>query len=100
MYYVYAIQSLKDNRIYVGLSNDYNRRIREHNSGYVKPTKPYRPWTLIYSEECGERKNARLREKYLKSGCGKEFLKQNYSRVPACRQAGRSDSALYSRGIT
>lgn len=77
MYYVYAIKSLIDNRIYVGLSENCDRRICEHNAGYTRSTKSYRPWVLIYKEECGTRVNARAREKYLKSGCGKEFLKSN-----------------------
>ena len=81
MYYVYAIQNQAGNRIYVGLSEDYDRRVREHNLGYVKSTKFYRPWILIYKEPCGSRINARIREKYLKGGCGKEFLKTKYSRV-------------------
>lgn len=75
MYSVYAIRSLKDGRIYVGLSSNINRRISEHNSGYVFSTKDYRPWKLIYKEEVENRKKARIREKYLKSGCGKELLK-------------------------
>ena len=81
MYFVYPIQSLKDNRIYIGLSNDYDRRIHEHNSGYVKSTKAYKPWLLIFKEKCENRQKARRREVYYKSGCGKEFLKQCYSRV-------------------
>lgn len=75
MYFVYAIKSQKDGRIYVGLSSDISRRISEHNSGYVFSTKGFRPWKLIYKEEVINRKEAREREKYLKSGCGKEFLK-------------------------
>ena len=75
MYYVYAIKSLKDDRIYVGLSKNVDQRIVEHNKGYVKSTRGFLPWILIYQEEVGERIEARKREKYLKSGIGKEFLK-------------------------
>ena len=75
IYFVYVIQSKVDNRLYVGLSRDVTRRIKEHNLGYVKPTKGYRPWILAHKEKIGSRKNARIREKYLKSGCGKELLK-------------------------
>ena len=73
--YVYAIQSLKDRRIYVGLSADVEKRVRQHNSGKSKSTKGYVPWRLIYQEELTSRLLAREREKYLKSGTGKEFLK-------------------------
>jgi len=75
MYFVYAVKSQKDGRIYVGLSSNIKRRILEHNSGYVFSTKGFRPWKLIYKEEAKNRKEARKREKYFKSGSGKELLK-------------------------
>jgi putative endonuclease len=75
-YYVYAIYSKIYDRIYIGLSNNPIRRLSEHNTGCVKPTKPYRPWYIIYTEKCGVRINARNKEKYYKSGCGREFIKQ------------------------
>jgi len=49
----------------------------EHNAGQVRPTRPYKPWTVIYQELVGERGDARIREKNLKSGWGREFLKQH-----------------------
>ena len=73
---VYAIQSIKRNYIYVGMSNTLERRIQEHNNGENKSTKAYRPFILIYSEVFPDRISARRREKYLKSGIGKEFLKR------------------------
>lgn len=75
MFVVYAIKSLNREYIYVGLSGDLDRRLAEHNGGKNKTTKPYRPFRLIYSEEFDTRLKARIREKYLKSGSGKEFLK-------------------------
>ena len=75
MYYVYAISSLARNYIYVGLTDNLERRINQHNSGRSKTTKPYAPFVLIYHEEHETRPEARIREKYLKSGIGKEFLK-------------------------
>jgi putative endonuclease len=75
MYKVYAIQSEKDNRIYVGLTDSLEVRLKYHNSGQVFSTKGFRPWHIIYTEDCVDRPEARQREKYLKSGCGKEFLK-------------------------
>ncbi len=74
MFYVYAISSLKQNYIYVGLTSDLDQRILRHNKGYEKTTKPYRPFVLIYSEEASTRLEARKREKYWKSGVGKEKL--------------------------
>ena len=75
MYVVYAIRSGRDGRIYVGFTDNLIRRLTEHNSGKTPSTKGYTPWTLIYREDAGSRIDARKREKYLKSGIGKEFLK-------------------------
>jgi putative endonuclease len=75
MFFVYAIKSEVDGRIYVGMSSDVSKRLIEHNSGKTKSTKGYKPWQLIYSEVLSSRLEARAREKYLKSGVGKEFLK-------------------------
>jgi putative endonuclease len=75
IYQVYALKSIVDNRIYVGFTSNLDRRLVEHNSGKTKSTKGYKPWVLLYSEEVLGRVNARNREKYLKSGVGKEFLK-------------------------
>ncbi len=78
VYYIYAIKSIVDNRIYVGFTNNLENRIKEHNQGKTKSTKGFRPWSLIYFETRETRTEARGREKYLKSGCGKEFLKNKY----------------------
>jgi len=75
MFYVYAIKSEIRNYIYVGLTNNLERRISEHNNGQNKSTKAYKPFVLIYSEKHLERKDARIKEKYFKSGIGKELLK-------------------------
>jgi len=75
LFYVYAISSDIRNYIYVGLTNNLERRFAEHNSGKNKTTRPYRPFVLIHSESFETREEARQREKYLKSGIGKEFLK-------------------------
>ena len=76
MFYVYAIKSLKDGRIYVGLTSNISKRIKQHNNGSTISTKPFCPWQLIYSKELSDRIAARKREKYFKSGVGKEFVKQ------------------------
>ena len=75
MYSVYAIKSLKRNYIYVGISNDIERRLMQHNRGYNKSTKPYIPFVLFYFEKLDNRIEARNREKYLKTASGKRYLK-------------------------
>jgi putative endonuclease len=72
---VYAIKSINRNYIYVGMTNNFERRFSEHNNGENKSTKAYKPFTLIFSENFETRVLARKKEKYLKSGVGKEFLK-------------------------
>ena len=73
---IYAIKSSLQDRIYVGFTADIDKRIMEHNSGRTKSTKGFRPWKLFYTETVETREKAREREKFLKSGCGKEFLKK------------------------
>ena len=72
---VYAISSLHRNYIYVGMTSNLEQRLSFHNKGYNKTTKPYLPFKLIHTQEFESRKDARIREKYLKSGSGKELLK-------------------------
>ena len=82
MIFVYAIQSLKDGRIYVGMSENVNKRIEQHNNGLTFSTKGFRPWNLIYTEVFPDKTEARKKEKYLKSGIGKEFLKSILKAIP------------------
>lgn len=76
MWYVYAIISEVNGFIYVGMCRELEGRLKEHNSGKSKFTKAYIPWKFLYTEYVGARESARTREKYLKSGIGKEFLKK------------------------
>jgi len=75
MYTVYAIKSISRKYIYVGLTDNLERRMTQHNRGHSETTRPYAPFKLIHTELCGTRVDARAREKYFKSGCGKEYLK-------------------------
>jgi len=72
---VYAIKSLSRKYIYVGMTNNLERRLKEHNQRENRSTKAYAPFTLIFSETFKTRNLARMKEKYLKSGVGKSFLK-------------------------
>jgi putative endonuclease len=75
MFFVYIIKSTIKNRLYKGFTTDLERRLNEHNSGKNRSTSPYKPWNLVYFEKFTERKEAREREKYFKSGIGREYLK-------------------------
>jgi putative endonuclease len=66
MYYVYILKSLKDEKLYVGSTNDLRRRILEHNKGLSRSTKSRRPFELRYYEACLNEQDARKRESNLK----------------------------------
>jgi len=66
MYHVYVIQSKKDGKLYIGLTNDLRRRLLEHNQGLNTSTKYRTPFRLIYFETYASAKDARVREKKLK----------------------------------
>jgi predicted GIY-YIG superfamily endonuclease len=72
---VYALVSKVNGNIYVGMALNAQNRLKEHNSGKSRYTKSFRPWILFRIENFPNWKEARVREKYLKSGIGKEFLK-------------------------
>lgn len=69
-YYVYVLQSLKNNSFYIGYSSGLKKRVKEHNEGESLATKPFRPYKLIFYEAFLNQKDAKSREKYLKSGWG------------------------------
>lgn len=80
MYYTYILQSNKDNRWYTGYSDNLRKRFWEHNTGRVLSTKGRGPLELIYYEACISQQDATAREKYLKSGPGKLYLKKRLKR--------------------
>lgn len=67
MYFLYILQSLKDKKLYIGTSNNINRRLKEHNEGLSKSTKYRRPFVLVYKEEFVTRSEAMKREWYFKN---------------------------------
>jgi putative endonuclease len=80
MYCVYVIQSQKDKHFYTGLTSGLQNRFREHNAGRVSSTKGRSPFELIYYEACLNEQDALSREKYLKSGMGKRYLRNRLKR--------------------
>ena len=74
-WFVYVIKSEKDGRLYKGMSENVDERLITHNKGKVLATKAFRPWRLVYFEPCKDSMHAREREKFLKSGNGRQFLK-------------------------
>lgn len=79
-YYTYLLRSLKDRRFYTGSTIDLRKRFKDHNEGKIVSTKSREPLELIYYEACLNEQDARAREKYLKSGMGKRYLKNRLKR--------------------
>jgi putative endonuclease len=80
MYYTYVLQSKKDSRWYTGYTGDLKNRFIEHNTGRNFSTKDRGPFELIYYEACIDEKDAQAREKFLKSGPGKKYLRNRLKR--------------------
>ena len=76
MFYTYVLQSLSDNKLYVGFTKDLKQRFDQHNKGLVKSTKDRRPLKLVYYEACLSQTDATKREKYFKTYQGRMFLKR------------------------
>ena len=76
MYFVYVLQSLKDKKLYVGYTNNIQRRFREHNNGRIVITKNRRPFKLVYLEGYLNQQDATFREKFFKTGWGRTHLKK------------------------
>ena len=75
-YYVYILESRKTDDLYVGYTADLRKRFKEHNRGLNFSTKPYTPWQLIHYEAYRNEKDAKRREKYLKTSQGSRLLKR------------------------
>ena len=77
-FWIYIIESETTGKIYIGHTSDLERRLREHNDRRVGKRRYTRkqqgPWRLIHFEEMESRSHAMRREKFLKSGKGREWI--------------------------
>ena len=80
MFFVYVLFSEACGKRYVGQTDDLERRLREHNDPLSNVRKftsrNAGPWRLVWSEMFDSRREAMAREKWLKSGVGREWLDQ------------------------
>ena len=77
MVYVYVLRSLKNNKRYVGYTAKLPlEKLKEHNGGATQWTRQNRPFVLLHTEEFSEPSVARKRERFLKSGKGRQWLDQ------------------------
>lgn len=79
-HYVYVLQSTKDGTWYTGCTQDLRKRLEQHNDGKAGYTKDRGPYALIYYEACRSVDDAFARERYLKSGMGKRYLRNRLKR--------------------
>lgn len=79
MYFVYVIKSEKDGKIYTGHTNNLAVRLKTHNAGLVLATRNRRPFKLLYYEGSNILEDAIKREKSLKTGFGRAYLKRRLS---------------------
>lgn len=76
MYGIYILISKKDGSLYTGYSSNVKVRFDEHQKGKVHSTRDKRPLEMIYCELYKNKKDALQREKYLKSGWGRNYVKK------------------------
>ncbi len=80
-YFLYILKSKNYSKSYVGISQNPEQRLKEHNAGKSRYTKRYMPWKLIYVEKFDSRKLARKREKYYKSAAGRRALRKIFDKI-------------------
>jgi predicted GIY-YIG superfamily endonuclease len=76
MWFVYILRSLRDENLYIGSTNDLQRRLIEHNSGNVDSTKHRTPFTLEAYIAVKDKTKAIELEQYFKTGSGKAILRK------------------------
>lgn len=73
---VYILYSSSNNKLYIGYTSDLIARFHSHNRLANKGwTMRYRPWIVVHVEFYKTKKEALAREKFLKSGKGREYIK-------------------------
>ena len=77
IYTVYILYSDKYSKTYVGFTSHLILRFHQHNEIGNGWTKRFRPWKVVYCEYFEDKKIAYQREKWLKSGQGRQFIKIN-----------------------
>ena len=75
-YYTYVLHSKKYDKIYIGYTNNLERRFYFHNKGIKGWTAKFVPWELVYYEKYDNKTDAMKREKELKSYQGRKFIRE------------------------
>lgn len=94
MFYIYVLQSTKTGRRYLGSCDNLDERIRRHNLGHSKATCHGIPWTLMHSESFSSRAEATRKERFYKTGRGRDEL----NRLDESAVAAATGRGFKSRG--
>lgn len=81
MYFVYILKSLKDGNLYIGRTNNFERRFKEHNLGKVQSTKSRRPFMLLEKIKTFSKDDSIKLEKNYKKRYKREELKNKFGEV-------------------
>ena len=76
MHSVYILRSKKDKSLDIGYSSNIKERLIEHQKGKVYSTRDKRPLKMIYAELYENKKDAMQREKFFKTGWGRNYIKK------------------------
>ena len=87
-HFVYLQRSLRNDRFYIGSSEDPEQRLVFHNAGHVRATRHQRPYQLVYTEMHGTRQEARAREAGLKRQKSRAVLLELINSAPSVSSAG------------
>jgi len=74
-FYTYVLVCEKTWTFYTGATGDLRKRLEQNRNGEVFFTRNKGPIQLVYYEACLNRDDAFRRERYLKTGMGKRFIK-------------------------
>jgi len=77
MFYTYIIKSITSGRLYIGHTNNVERRLFEHNIGKSKSTRSKGPWELVLSRQFGTKSDSVLFELKLKKLKSKKYILEN-----------------------
>lgn len=78
MHFVYVLESFDGHHWYVGVTDNPERRLVEHNAGQSIHTNKYRPWKMRTYVTFIDRKRAEEFERYLKSHSGRAFTAKHF----------------------
>lgn len=76
MFFTYVLYSASQDIFYIGFTNNLERRLDEHKRGHTQTTSKMPDAKLVYYEACISQQDAQLREKSLKTGFGREYLRK------------------------